>query len=114
MDPIKPVRVEQPIPESPARPEYTISEEAIWALDDLQKALKIATSFQEQCHRDGKYERFFESGLRLVWYPNGTVKESYLDGKQVIYFRNGDKKQVSLKAFDRVGARRWIRDLLVL
>ena len=74
-----------------------ISEDALWALDDLQKTLGLKDKFDEQFQADGKYERFYESRERLVWYPNGTVKEAYPDGRQIVYFTNGDKKKVSLK-----------------
>jgi hypothetical protein len=67
---------------------------SVWALDDLQNTLRLTSQpLKELCHADGKRERFFD-GLRLVWYPNQTVKEAYESGKQIIYFKNGDKKQV--------------------
>lgn len=67
---------------------------SIWALDDLHKNLHLTSQpLQELCHANGKRERFYD-GLRLVWYPNETVKEAYESGRQIIYFKNGDKKQV--------------------
>jgi hypothetical protein len=93
----------QPIPSSHSENEHVqktvlhvqqISEDALWALDDLQKTLGLEETFEEQFGQDGKYERFYVSGERLVWYPNGTVKEAYPDGHQIVYFTNGDKKKV--------------------
>ena len=44
-------------------------------------------------HANKKVEYIYEN-VKLVWYPNGTLKENYSNGKQVVYFANGDKKTI--------------------
>ncbi|KAJ3034917.1 hypothetical protein HDV00_004527 [Rhizophlyctis rosea] len=63
-------------------------------LDTMQDQLGLATAFEEKV-TDGKRERQFPNGLRLVWYVNGTIKEAHGDGNSTIYFTNGDYKKVT-------------------
>nr|KAF6427273.1 centromere protein J [Rousettus aegyptiacus] len=49
----------------------------------------------EISHPDGKVEKVYESGCRVILFPNGTRKEVSADGKTVtVTFFNGDVKQV--------------------
>ncbi|XP_047409573.1 centromere protein J isoform X2 [Sciurus carolinensis] len=46
-------------------------------------------------HPDGKVEKVYKNGCRLILFPNGTRKEVSADGKSVtVNFFNGDVKQV--------------------
>jgi len=42
---------------------------------------------------DGKVEKVFPNGAKLVTFPNGTNKEFFSDGHAVVRFFNGDLKQ---------------------
>ncbi|XP_019507952.1 PREDICTED: centromere protein J isoform X1 [Hipposideros armiger] len=49
----------------------------------------------EISHPDGKIEKVFKNGCRVILFPNGTRKEVSADGKTVtVTFFNGDVKQV--------------------
>ncbi|KAM5336508.1 centrosomal P4.1-associated protein isoform 2-T2 [Glossophaga mutica] len=49
----------------------------------------------EISHPDGKIEKVYEDGRRVVLFPNGTQKEVSADGKSItVTFFNGDVKQV--------------------
>ncbi|XP_053776663.1 centromere protein J [Desmodus rotundus] len=49
----------------------------------------------EISHPDGKIEKVYEDGRRVVLFPNGTQKEVSADGKNItVTFFNGDVKQV--------------------
>lgn len=46
-------------------------------------------------HPDGKVEKVYKNGCRVVLFPNGTRKEVSADGKSItVTFFNGDVKQV--------------------
>ncbi|KAG2501925.1 hypothetical protein HYH03_000423 [Edaphochlamys debaryana] len=47
---------------------------------------------REVRHADGKLERTYSSGRRLVLFANGTRKVSLPDGSSRVYFANGDIK----------------------
>ncbi|XP_031218423.1 centromere protein J [Mastomys coucha] len=49
----------------------------------------------EISHPDGKVEKVYKNGCRVVLFPNGTRKEVSADGKSItVTFFNGDVKQV--------------------
>uniref|UniRef100_A0A2K6F6P9 Centrosomal P4.1-associated protein n=1 Tax=Propithecus coquereli TaxID=379532 RepID=A0A2K6F6P9_PROCO len=49
----------------------------------------------EISHPDGKVEKVYKNGCRVILFPNGTRKEVSADGKTVtVTFFNGDVKQV--------------------
>ncbi|XP_050999138.1 centromere protein J [Acomys russatus] len=49
----------------------------------------------EISHPDGKVEKVYKNGSRVVLFPNGTRKEVSADGKSItVTFFNGDVKQV--------------------
>ncbi|KAF6376025.1 centromere protein J [Rhinolophus ferrumequinum] len=49
----------------------------------------------EISHPDGKIEKVYKNGCRVIMFPNGTQKEVSADGKTVtVTFFNGDVKQV--------------------
>nr|XP_033699751.1 centromere protein J-like [Tursiops truncatus] len=49
----------------------------------------------EISHPDGKIEKVYKNGCRVILFPNGTRKEASADGKTVtVTFFNGDVKQV--------------------
>uniref|UniRef100_A0A8C5KUR7 Centromere protein J n=1 Tax=Jaculus jaculus TaxID=51337 RepID=A0A8C5KUR7_JACJA len=46
-------------------------------------------------HPDGKVEKVYKNGCRVILFPNGTRKEMSADGKSItVTFFNGDVKQV--------------------
>ncbi|KAL1780674.1 centromere protein J [Sigmodon hispidus] len=46
-------------------------------------------------HPDGKVEKVYKNGCRVILFPNGTQKEVSADGKSItVTFFNGDVKQV--------------------
>ncbi|GIM16486.1 hypothetical protein Vretimale_19081 [Volvox reticuliferus] len=47
---------------------------------------------REVRHADGKTERMYASGTRLVMFANGTRKVALPDGSSRVYFANGDIK----------------------
>ncbi|XP_006832039.1 PREDICTED: centromere protein J-like [Chrysochloris asiatica] len=50
---------------------------------------------EEISHPDGKVEKVFKNGCRVILFPNGTRKEVSADGKTfTVTFFNGDVKQV--------------------
>ncbi|KAJ3043269.1 hypothetical protein HK097_001775 [Rhizophlyctis rosea] len=86
-------------PVAVVKPVATISRESVpqygkVELDAVQAQLGMEEQFEETV-TEGKRERHFESGLRLVWYANGTIKEAHVDGNSMIYFTNGDYKKVT-------------------
>ncbi|XP_032115962.1 centromere protein J isoform X3 [Sapajus apella] len=49
----------------------------------------------ELSHPDGKVEKIYKNGCRVILFPNGTRKEVSADGKTItVTFFNGDVKQV--------------------
>ncbi|XP_003919792.3 centrosomal P4.1-associated protein [Saimiri boliviensis] len=49
----------------------------------------------EISHPDGKVEKVYKNGSRVILFPNGTQKEVSADGKTItVTFFNGDVKQV--------------------
>ncbi|XP_040596609.1 centromere protein J [Mesocricetus auratus] len=49
----------------------------------------------EISHPDGKVEKVYKNGSRVILFPNGTRKEVSADGKSItVTFFNGDVKQV--------------------
>ncbi|XP_057642733.1 centromere protein J [Chionomys nivalis] len=49
----------------------------------------------EISHPDGKVEKVYKNGCRVIMFPNGTRKEVSADGKSItVTFFNGDVKQV--------------------
>ncbi|XP_005355503.1 centromere protein J [Microtus ochrogaster] len=49
----------------------------------------------EISHPDGKVEKVYKNGCRVILFPNGTRKEVSADGKNItVMFFNGDVKQV--------------------
>ena len=48
---------------------------------------------QDTVHMDGKRERLFRDGRRMVVFVNGTIKEEYLSGLSLVRFVNGDVKK---------------------
>ncbi|XP_063647942.1 centromere protein J isoform X4 [Pan troglodytes] len=49
----------------------------------------------EISHPDGKVEKVYKNGCRVILFPNGTRKEVSADGKTItVTFFNGDVKQV--------------------
>ena len=52
---------------------------------------------------DGKRERMFRDGRRMVVFVNGTIKEEYPSGLSIVRFTNGDIK----KAYKN-GAHPWL------
>lgn len=48
---------------------------------------------QETRHRDGKVERMFGDGRRMIMFPNGTIKEQVPEGRSTVCFTNGDVKR---------------------
>ncbi|KAG2445259.1 hypothetical protein HYH02_008727 [Chlamydomonas schloesseri] len=50
---------------------------------------------REVRHGDGKLERVYSSGARLVLFANGTRKVALADGSTRVYFTNGDIKWTS-------------------
>ncbi|XP_064229575.1 centromere protein J isoform X3 [Aotus nancymaae] len=49
----------------------------------------------EISHPDGKVEKVYKNGCRVILFPNGTRKEVSADGKAItVTFFNGDVKQV--------------------
>ncbi|XP_023554937.1 centromere protein J [Octodon degus] len=51
---------------------------------------------EEISHLDGKVEKVYKNGNRVILFPNGTQKEVSTDGKSItVTFFNGDVKQVT-------------------
>lgn len=48
---------------------------------------------QDRVHADGKRERLFRDGRRMVVFVNGTVREEYPSGLSLVRFTNGDIKK---------------------
>lgn len=49
--------------------------------------------FTDTVHMDGKRERHFRDGRRMVVFVNGTIKEEYPSGLSIVRFTNGDIKK---------------------
>ncbi|KAM6179659.1 centrosomal P4.1-associated protein [Erethizon dorsatum] len=66
-------------------------------LDPEYKKKEEKEEVQEEIsHPDGKVEKVYKSGYRVILFPNGTQKEVSADGKSVtVTFFNGDVKQVT-------------------
>ncbi|XP_005406347.1 PREDICTED: centromere protein J isoform X2 [Chinchilla lanigera] len=65
-------------------------------LDLEYKKKEEKEDIQEEInHPDGKVEKVYKSGNRVILFPNGTQKEVSTDGRSVtVTFFNGDVKQV--------------------
>eukprot|EP01026_Neomeris_dumetosa_P078883 TRINITY_DN8568_c0_g1_i2.p1 TRINITY_DN8568_c0_g1~~TRINITY_DN8568_c0_g1_i2.p1 ORF type:complete len:241 (-),score=30.15 TRINITY_DN8568_c0_g1_i2:33-698(-) len=50
---------------------------------------------REVNHKDGKVEKWFKDGRRLVQFSNGTCKVQFEDGRCEIRFANGDIKKTT-------------------
>ncbi|KAJ3289664.1 hypothetical protein HK104_007305 [Borealophlyctis nickersoniae] len=61
----------------------------------MEAQLKLPSHMEERVTVDGKRERTYPQGRKLVWYVNGTIKEIHPDGRSAIYFTNGDYKKVT-------------------
>lgn len=48
---------------------------------------------QDRVRADGKRERLFRDGRRLVIFVNGIVREEYPSGLSVVRFTSGDIKK---------------------
>ncbi|XP_006146782.1 centromere protein J [Tupaia chinensis] len=67
-------------------PEYKEKEEK----EEIEEKIQGEIS-----HPDGKVEKVYKNGSRVILFPNGTRKEVSADGKTVrVTFFNGDVKQV--------------------
>jgi centromere protein J len=44
-------------------------------------------------YEDGKKERRYPNGMRMLWFRNGTIKEILQDGSSTVKFANGDIKK---------------------
>ncbi|ORY05736.1 hypothetical protein K493DRAFT_404217 [Basidiobolus meristosporus CBS 931.73] len=62
-------------------------------LDELGAELRLMKPFEEVCYPDGKCERMYANGTRLVLYRNGTTKEHRSSGYTKLRFVNGDAKE---------------------
>ena len=71
----------------------TVCKEAVVALSSLATVLELEEPLDTITYPNKKVEYLYDK-VKLVWYPNGTLKENYFSGKQVIYFVNGDKKTI--------------------
>lgn len=71
----------------------TACKEATIALSSLASVLELQEPLDIFVYPNKKVEYVYDQ-VKLVWYPNGTLKENYFSGKQVIYFVNGDKKTI--------------------
>lgn len=66
-------------------------------LDPEYKKEEKEEEIQEEIsHSDGKVEKVYKNGYRVILFPNGTRKEVSADGKSfTVTFFNGDLKQVT-------------------
>jgi centromere protein J len=71
----------------------SVCKEAVVALSSLATVLELDEPLDTIVYPTKKVEYVYDQ-VKLVWYPNGTLKENYFSGKQVIYFVNGDKKTI--------------------
>ncbi|TPX71843.1 hypothetical protein SpCBS45565_g00784 [Spizellomyces sp. 'palustris'] len=71
------------------------SRAAVAELDALEKRLSFSGCVEQRTTSDGKLERVYANGIKLVRYSNGTLKEVHPDDELiVIHFTNGDSKTV--------------------
>ncbi|KAH6587253.1 hypothetical protein BASA50_001386 [Batrachochytrium salamandrivorans] len=75
-----------------AKPVASLVDPAESALDGLEKTLGLGACNEERLFPEGKRDRFYDGGTRLVWHVNGTMKQTRADGLEVVYFCNGDYK----------------------
>ncbi|XP_008054812.1 centromere protein J [Carlito syrichta] len=62
---------------------------------DYKEEEEIGEIQGEISHPDGKVEKVYKNGCRVILFPNGTRKEVSVDGKTItVTFFNGDVKQV--------------------
>ena len=45
-------------------------------------------------YADGKIEKLYADGRKVIQFSNGTKKEILPDGHSIVYFTNGDVKKV--------------------
>ena len=64
---------------------------------------------QEVRHADGKSERVYGDGRRVVTFPNGTLKEATADGRATIRFTNGDIKRTLPNGARPLHGTPWLR-----
>lgn len=62
----------------------------------VARRLAQAPLLQERQLGDGKVERRYGDGRRVVTFRNGTEKELTPDGRTIVRFVNGDIKEVSV------------------
>ncbi|KAI8926670.1 T-complex protein 10 C-terminus-domain-containing protein [Entophlyctis helioformis] len=63
-------------------------------LDELERSLRLGRCVEENKHAEGKRDRIYECGTRLVWHVNGSMKQVRRNGLEVVYFSNGDHKTI--------------------
>ena len=74
-----------------SRPPHTLHEEEWNKIDELAYN---DDQFEEILHVGGKVERRYKSGRKIVFFTNGTRKESFPSGcYSAVYFHNGDIKK---------------------
>jgi hypothetical protein len=78
----------------------------VLVMDDLEKP------HTETELTDGKKVRIFEDGTKWTFYKNGTLKQE-LSNQTVIYFTNGDAKQVMSDADSNLDVWKWRFSLLL-
>jgi centromere protein J len=80
---------------------YTISDESMlqdddWMINENDELDTYHTGDRLIARTDlgaGKLEKRFDSGKRVIVYPNGTTKKIYPDGMAIVFFNNGDIKK---------------------
>ncbi|KAL5037475.1 hypothetical protein BDV3_006960 [Batrachochytrium dendrobatidis] len=80
------------VPRALLKPSATPVHPSIDALNRLEKTLGLPKCNEERSFPEGKRDRLYEGGTRLVWHINGTMKQTRTNGLEVVYFSNGDYK----------------------
>ena len=63
------------------------------SVSDKSRLFDAVGAIREFSHEDGRIERVFADGARVVAFTNGTVKEIARDDTTTVYFTNGDVKR---------------------
>ena len=63
------------------------------SVSDKSRLFDAVGAIREFSHEDGRIERVFADGARVVTFTNGTVKEIARDDTTTVYFTNGDVKR---------------------
>ena len=63
------------------------------SVSDKSRLFDAVGAIREFSHEDGRIERVFADGARVVAFTNGTVKEIARDDSTTVYFTNGDVKR---------------------